>query len=66
MVLPDVLEPDLDIVFCGTAAGTRSADVGAYFAHPQNRFWRTLAEVGLTPRRLAPTEFRTCPGTASG
>jgi TDG/mug DNA glycosylase family protein len=26
------------------------------YAHPGNRFWRTLAEVGLTPRRLKPDE----------
>jgi TDG/mug DNA glycosylase family protein len=57
-VLPDVLAPDLRIVFCGTAPGTRSARDGAYYAHPGNYFWRTLFEVGLTPRLLAPFEFR--------
>lgn len=57
-VLPDVLAPDLRIVFCGTAPGTRSARDGAYYAHPGNYFWRTLFEVGLTPRLLAPDEFR--------
>jgi TDG/mug DNA glycosylase family protein len=57
-ILPDVLAHDLRIVFCGTAAGTRSAQVGAYYAGPGNKFWRTLAAVGLTPRVLAPLEFR--------
>lgn len=57
-VLPDVLAPGLRVVFCGTAPGTRSAHDHAYYAHPGNYFWRTLAEVGLTPRRLAPQEFR--------
>ena len=33
-VLPDVLAPDLHVVFCGTAPGTRSARDGAYYAHP--------------------------------
>lgn len=56
-VLPDVLAPDLRVVFCGTAAGTRSAREGAYYAHPGNYFWRTLFEVGLTPHRLSPHEF---------
>ena len=56
-VLPDVLAPGLRIVFCGTAAGTESARQQAYYAHPQNRFWRALHESGLTPRRLAPAEF---------
>ncbi len=45
-------------MFCGSAAGNVSAARGAYYAHPQNRFWRTLHEVGLTDRLLAPEEFR--------
>ena len=56
-VLPDVLMPDLSIVFCGTAAGNESARQGAYYAHPGNKFWSTLYAVGLTPRQLRPTEF---------
>lgn len=56
-ILPDVLTPGLRVVFCGTAPGTRSAREGAYYAHPGNFFWRTLFEVGLTPRRLTPLEF---------
>jgi TDG/mug DNA glycosylase family protein len=35
----------------------RPAAVGAYYAHPGNRFWRTLFEVGLTPRLYQPHEF---------
>lgn len=60
-VLPDVLAPGLDIVFCGTAAGAESARQRAYYAHPQNRFWRTLHEAGLTPRLLAPAEYPLLP-----
>ncbi len=60
-ILPDVLEPDLHVVFCGTAAGAVSAHVGAYYAGPGNAFWPTLREVGLTPRRLEPAEFRELP-----
>ena len=56
-VLPDLLEPGLDLVICGMASGTRSAEVGAYYAHRSNKFWRVLEETGLTPRRLAPSEF---------
>lgn len=56
-ILPDVLAPGLAVVFCGTAPGTRSAREGAYYAHPGNYFWRTLFDVGLTPRRLSPHEF---------
>lgn len=60
-ILPDVLAPGLWIVFCGTAAGTVSAARGAYYAHPQNRFWRILHDCGFTPRRLAPDEFSLLP-----
>ncbi len=51
--LPDQLHADLRLVF----VGKRSADVGHYYAHPGNRFWRTLHQVGLTPRRYEPHEF---------
>lgn len=56
-VLPDLLRPGLRLVFCGTAAGTVSAERGAYYAHPQNKFWKALFESGLTSRLLAPEEF---------
>lgn len=56
-ILPDVLAPGLSVVFCGTAAGAVSARKKAYYAGPGNRFWKTLHEIGLTPRRLEPHEF---------
>lgn len=60
-ILPDVLQPGLNLVICGTAAGRRSAKKQAYYAHPGNRFWDILHETKLTPRRLAPQEFRQLP-----
>jgi TDG/mug DNA glycosylase family protein len=57
-VLPDVLRPGLRLVICGSAAGAVSAARGAYYAGPGNKFWRILAETALTPRQLAPMEFR--------
>lgn len=57
IILPDLLQPGLALVFCGTAAGRRSAAERAYYAHPGNLFWRALFEAGLTPRRLLPSEF---------
>ncbi len=56
-ILPDVLQPNLKLVFCGTAASRISAEVGAYYANPGNKFWRTLHQIGLTPRQFAPQEF---------
>jgi TDG/mug DNA glycosylase family protein len=65
-VLPDVLQPGLALVFCGTAAGKRSAAERAYYAHPGNLFWRALFEAGLTPRQLAPSEFPQLPDYGIG
>ena len=56
-ILPDRLKPGLRLVFCGTAAGTQSALEKAYYANRQNKFWRTLHQVGLTPRQFEPSEF---------
>lgn len=56
-VLPDLLGPGLRLVICGSAAGTVSALRGAYYAGPSNKFWPTLAAIGLTPRLLQPEEF---------
>ena len=55
--LPDQLRPKLRLVFVGTAASTRSAELGHYYAHPGNRFWRAIHEAGITPRRYQPSEF---------
>ena len=57
-VLPDVLNFDLSVVFCGMAAGNRSAAIGAYYAGRGNKFWRVLADTGLTPTLLQPSQFR--------
>lgn len=56
-LIPDVLAPGLDVVFCGTALSAASHSKRAYYAKPGNRFWPTLAAVGFTPRRLAPVEY---------
>jgi TDG/mug DNA glycosylase family protein len=60
-VLPDLLRPDLRVVFCGTAAGTASARAKAYYAGPGNAFWKTIYTVGLTPVQLKPAEFGRLP-----
>jgi TDG/mug DNA glycosylase family protein len=56
-ILPDVLAPGLDVVFCGSAAGAASAAAKAYYAGPGNRFWPTLCEIGLTARKLESQEY---------
>jgi len=57
-VLQDVLEKSLRVVLCGTAASTVSAAASAYYAHPQNKFWKILHETGLTPGLLQPRQYR--------
>src|SRR5688572_3137153 len=57
-ILPDVLEPGLKVVFCGTAAGNRSEELTAYYAGHNNQFYATLHEIELTPEELRPQEFR--------
>lgn len=56
--VPDILAPDLDVLFCGINPGLYSAAVGHNFARPGNRFWRALYDGGFTPRLFAPAEER--------
>lgn len=57
-VLPDLIAPNLRILFTGTAVRSASARAGSYYAGPGNAFWPTLHAVGLTPRPLAPSEYQ--------
>jgi TDG/mug DNA glycosylase family protein len=57
-VLPDLLEQNLKVVFCGTAVGKQSAERQAYYAGNGNKFWPTLFSVGITDRQLEPSEYR--------
>jgi double-stranded uracil-DNA glycosylase len=54
--IPDVLAPNLRVLFCGINPGRVSAAAGAHFANPRNDFWRLLHAARLTPRELAPSE----------
>ncbi len=54
--VPDILATGLGCVFCGINPGRRSSAAGCHFANPRNDFWRLLADAGLTPRRLDPSE----------
>ena len=60
-VLPDIIEPGVTTLLCGSAAGAVSARLGLPYAGPGNKFWPILAEAGLTPRLLSPAEFRALP-----
>ena len=52
--VPDVLAPDLRIVFVGINPGRVSAEAAAHFANPRNDFWRLLHAAQLTSRLYEP------------
>ena len=56
--VPDIIAPDLRILFCGINPSLYSAVVGHHFARPGNRFWRTLQAAGFTERLYTPGEDR--------
>lgn len=56
-LVPDVLAPGLDLVFCGTAPSPISYRERAYYANPGNGFWRTLHLVGVLPERFEPKRY---------
>lgn len=64
--LPDVIAPDLRVLFCGINPGLYTAAVGHHFARPGNRFWRALHLGGFTPRILDPSEERLLPELGCG
>jgi TDG/mug DNA glycosylase family protein len=66
MTVPDILAPDLRVLFVGINPGLVSEATGHHFARPGNRFWRVIHEAGLTPRRLAPSEQGLLPGLGMG
>ena len=57
MILPDLLDFNLNIIFCGMAASKKSKQVNAYYAGPGNKFWKTLYDIGLITKPLKPEEF---------
>jgi TDG/mug DNA glycosylase family protein len=56
--IPDVIAPDLDVLFSGINPGLYTAAVGHHFGRPGNRFWPVLHRAGFTPRLFAPSEQR--------
>ncbi|HUQ48180.1 MAG TPA: G/U mismatch-specific DNA glycosylase [Gemmatimonadaceae bacterium] len=54
--IPDLIRPDLKILFCGINPGLYSGATGLHFARPGNRFWPALHAAGFSTRLLAPWE----------
>jgi double-stranded uracil-DNA glycosylase len=64
--IPDLVGPDLDVLFCGINPGLYSGATGLHFARPGNRFWPALHGGGFTARRLDPAEQHLLPGLGMG
>ena len=64
--LPDVVGPDLRVLFCGINPSLLSAERGHHFARPGNRFWPALHLGGFTQRVLTPDEDGTLPALGLG
>jgi double-stranded uracil-DNA glycosylase len=56
--LPDVIAPDLRVLFCGINPGLYTAAVGHHFARPGNRFWPALHKSGFTDCLVSPFDER--------
>jgi double-stranded uracil-DNA glycosylase len=56
--VPDLIAPNLKVLFVGINPGLYSAAVGHHFARPGNRFWPALHAAGFTPRLLSPFNER--------
>ena len=52
--IPDLIAPDLRVLFCGINPGLYSGATGKHFARPGNRFWPALRAAGFTDRLLTP------------
>ena len=56
--LPDILAPNLVVVFCGINPGFTSSEAGHHFLNRSNRFWRVLHLSGFTPHQIEPENDR--------
>src|SRR3954465_1510825 len=52
--VPDLIAPNLAVLFVGINPGLYTAAVGHHFARPGNRFWPALYAGGFTERLLSP------------
>jgi TDG/mug DNA glycosylase family protein len=64
--IPDVLAPELKVLFVGINPGLYSGAVGHHFARPGNRFWKALHGAGFTDAVLSPFEDRALPSYGIG
>ena len=56
--IPPVFDENSRVLILGTMPSPKSREVGFYYGHPQNRFWRVLAEVFGEPIPVSVEERR--------
>jgi double-stranded uracil-DNA glycosylase len=54
--MPDIIGPNLKVLFCGINPSLYSVAIGHHFGRPGNRFWKALHKAGITPRLYDPSE----------
>ena len=54
--IPDLIAPNLKVLFVGINPGLYTAAIGHHFGRPGNRFWPALFAGGFTPRLFCPWE----------
>ncbi|MEL6352025.1 MAG: G/U mismatch-specific DNA glycosylase [Cyanobacteria bacterium J06627_28] len=54
--MPDIIAPNLKVLFCGINPSLYSVAIGHHFGRPGNRFWKALHLAGVTPRLYDPSE----------
>jgi TDG/mug DNA glycosylase family protein len=64
--IPDLVGPDLRVLFSGINPSLYSAATGHHFARPGNRFWPALHRSGFTDRQLHPSEQWDLPARGLG
>jgi double-stranded uracil-DNA glycosylase len=47
--LPDKIPTEVHTLFVGINPAVRSAEVGHYYAHPTNMFWKLITASGISP-----------------
>ena len=56
LTMPDVIAPNLKVLFAGINPSLYSVAIGHHFGRPGNRFWKALHKAGITPRLYDPRE----------
>jgi TDG/mug DNA glycosylase family protein len=54
--VPDLVKPNLKVLFVGINPGLYTTAIGHHFGRPGNRFWPALFASGFTPRLFSPYE----------